>query len=347
LTLGQSSRTGKAFATGSSPTSRQEFLDDELERLEVSCRRKAEAARWAVRREHRLRKGELQEDESAPIESEAAEWADRLTDSFYWLNASDGSPSADLSWLDDVGGCFESMAKALGLVQDTWDHPKVLEQLLPLIAEAQSAVRVSLHRIQAPDDPDQLQIFEWLKATAARHRVYIRRFMRVDDPADPARWPDLLARIEKLEERYSRKGGRTQQKPPATHAIVAERPGSDQPSAEVREVARLLRGRSAVLIGGNRRREAEDALERALGLKELVWLETKQHQAVAAFEPQIARPDVAIVLLAIRWSSHAFGEVKLLCDRHGKPLARLPGGYNPNQVAAQILSQCSAHLDED
>jgi hypothetical protein len=79
----------------------------------------------------------------------------------------------------------------------------------------------------------------------------------------------------------------------------------------------------------------------------LVWIETKEHQAVDAFEPLIARPDVALVLLAIRWSSHAFGDVKQICDRHGKLLIRLPGGYNPNQVAAQILAQSSAQLSSD
>ena len=117
-------------------------------------------------------------------------------------------------------------------------------------------------------------------------------------------------------------------------------------SAEVKEAARLLAGRSIVLIGGNRRREAQESLRNALGLRDLVWIETKEHQAVNGFEPLIARTDVALVLLAIRWSSHAFGDVKQLCDRHGKPLVRLPGGYSPNQVAAQILSQCSGQLGE-
>jgi hypothetical protein len=101
-----------------------------------------------------------------------------------------------------------------------------------------------------------------------------------------------------------------------------------------------------VLIGGSRRREAQDSLKRALKLKELIWIETKEHQAVGTFESFVARRDVALVLLAIRWSSHAFGDVKQLCDRHGKPLVRLPGGYNPNQVAAQILLQCSGQLED-
>jgi hypothetical protein len=107
----------------------------------------------------------------------------------------------------------------------------------------------------------------------------------------------------------------------------------------------LLDGRSAVLIGGICNRESQRLLETSLGLTELIWIETREHQSIRAFEPPIARPDVALVLLAIRWSSHAFGEVKQFCDRHGKPLVRLPGGYSPNQVAAQIVLQCSEKLE--
>jgi hypothetical protein len=132
----------------------------------------------------------------------------------------------------------------------------------------------------------------------------------------------------------------------ATRPSTANTPAPAQPSADVKEVARLLHGRSMVLIGGNRRREAQESLKRLLGLKDLVWIETREHQSIDGFEPVVARPDVALVLLAIRWSSHAFGDVKQFCERYGKPLVRLPAGYNLNQVAAQILLQCSDQLDE-
>jgi hypothetical protein len=117
-----------------------------------------------------------------------------------------------------------------------------------------------------------------------------------------------------------------------------------EPTAEVRRAAELLAGRSAVLIGGVRRPQSQEMLRRSLGLHELVWIATREHQAIRGFEATIARPEVAVVLLAIRWSSHSFGDVKQFCDRHGKPLVRLPGGYNPAQVAAQILAQCSEQL---
>jgi hypothetical protein len=294
---------------------------------------------------------------------------------------------------------------------------KVLERILPLVAEAQSALRAALKKLGAPDDAEQVETFEWIKVTAARHHVYLKRFMRADDLADPAGWSHLLARIEataasgqlsrqqaseveRIREHSKRieAGEDTENEwrtviqmvdqlvgdgvPPSNREIrnvllsviedlpernelpggfrrvlreidryLARRPRAagesilHAPLGEIADAADLLRDRSVVLIGGTRRREAQESLRRALGLSELIWIETKEHQSIDSFEPVIARAEVAVVLLAIRWSSHAFGDVRHFCDRHGKPLVRLPGGYSPNQVAAQILAQCSGKLE--
>src|ERR1700677_2759594 len=74
------------------------------------------------------------------------------------------------------------------------------------------------------------------------------------------------------------------------------------PTAEVAEATRLLKGKSVVMIGGSRRPGAYEALKTALGLKELVWIETREHESIDRFGSHVARPDVALVLLAIRWS---------------------------------------------
>ena len=90
-----------------------------------------------------------------------------------------------------MGGCFESLAEGLASARTILEQnqgAKVLERMLPLVAEAQSALRAALKRLGAPDDADQLEVFEWVKASAARHRVYLKRFMRADDLADPAGW---------------------------------------------------------------------------------------------------------------------------------------------------------------
>jgi hypothetical protein len=396
--------------------------DADLPEIEARCRLKSAAARRAA--SHlRQSPGETHDRSGmAPEDPEVAAWAERMAESFYWANSSQASRPADISWLDDLGGCFEAVAEAIALVREGGiGHRGRLERALPRLAEAQSALRGATQRLHAPDDPDQLQVFEWLKATAARHRVYLKRFMRADDPAEPARWPEILDAIEALraqgrspgqgsrpvldrlrphlERIREGRGGEPDWQavvegvdemvgtgsPPSDREIrelllpvIDDLPDRDDlpdgfrlvlreidrflatrtppsgaapapaapraPTAEVQVARRLLGGRGLVLIGGLCRREAQEALRAALGLKELIWIETREHQSIAAFEPAIARPDVALVLLAIRWSSHAFGDVKRFCDRHRKPLVRLPGGYGPNQVAAQILAQCSEQL---
>ena len=393
----------------------------ELAEIEARCRWKGEAARWAAERLLRIRERSDFPLANALMDSAMIEWADRLTDCFYWAKPSESRELADLLLLLDVGGCFETLAEALALVRVRLEkkpgNQKVLERMLPLITEAQSALRAGLKRLGAPDDPEQLDIFEWLTTTAARHHVYLKRFMRADDVANPSSWPDVFSRVEALAAsgQLSRQHAariellREQAKrlqagegtdndwqviiktvdelvgdgvPPSNREIrelllpvideipdrddspdgfrlilreidrfLARRPSaarlsvSHVPSPEVKEAARLLGGRSVVLIGGSRRREAQESLRSALGLLELIWIETKEHQAVATFEPLIARAEVAVVLLAIRWSSHAFGDVRQFCDRYNKPLVRLPGGYSLNQVVAQILSQCSGKLE--
>lgn len=130
----------------------------------------------------------------------------------------------------------------------------------------------------------------------------------------------------------------------ATRPAPAPASESEEPSAEVRAVSELLRGRAAVLIGGVERAASARAIERAFGLSELNWISTRPHESVTYFEPAVARSNVAVVLLAIRWSSHSYGDVKDYCDKYGKPIVYLTGGYNPNQIAHQILQQVGDRL---
>lgn len=123
-----------------------------------------------------------------------------------------------------------------------------------------------------------------------------------------------------------------------------EEEGEGEPGPEVKEAEALLRGKVAVLIGGDRRPGAAEALERALGLEELRWVETRPHEPVSRFESDVSRSDVDVVMLAIRWTSHSHGDVQKMCEQHGKPFVRLPGGYGPSQVALQVMGQISERL---
>jgi hypothetical protein len=398
--------------------------DAVLPAIEARCRLKAEGIRWAATRHRRLADGADFRAEVAPKDREIVDRARQVPDCYLWMNSPDFTMTREPALLENVGGCFEAVADAVALVRgmlgDIEGHREFFEQALDVLAEAQSALRVAIGRIDGPTDPDQFRVYGWLRGTAAREQIYIHRHMRIDDPADPAHLPEIEARIEALDasvqgarQRIKRRKSRLNRLryhvkligegagsehdwrkvaeaveemvndgvPPsnveireavlsildrmpdlgdmprgfalavreidrylATRVTPSEMAVADVSTAEIKEAARLLAETSVVLIGGSRRPDAHDALRTALGLKELFWIETREHESIDSFEPYIARPEVALVLLAIRWSSHSFGEVKRFCDRHDKPLVRLPAGYNPNQVAVQILSQCSEQL---
>lgn len=414
LTLGRSPVRPLEVPRGhSEPTGSELALP--MEEVERDCRQKAEALRWAVERQRRLAEGVSVVEADTPVQAELASWAETLINALYW--SAEGT-SASLDRLDDVAGGFEVAAESLALVREAGGsglaRVKGWDRLLPIVAEAQSALKAALHGFEA-DDSDQLKIFEWVRSTAARYRVFLPRYMRVEDRADPSRWSDRLARIDREFEKLAR-GSHARALGAldaalrqladgdegwpavgaAVDAMLAEgvapsdrrfrerllplidglpdrddlgaglvlvlreldrylatrtEPIATRPAAEasedVKAVAHALEGRSVVLIGGLRHRQAQESLRRAFRLQELIWIATRVHQSIEPFEPVIAQREVALVLLAIRWSSHAFGDVKRFCDRHDKPLVRLPGGYSPNQVAAQIRGQVSGRLGVD
>lgn len=424
LTLGQ--KTASTEPAGITLPSRWAAPKTDLQLIETRCRLKAEGARWAATRRRLLTEGASFPTEIEPKDRDIIARAKAVVDCFLWMCHPSGPNPADPGLYDHVAGSFEAVADVLAIIRQIDDQPDVhqdeFEQSLDLLAEAQSALRVAIARIDGPSDFDQVQVFNWLKTTASECQIFIRRHMRANDPADPTEYADILSRIEGLDARLqeSRRRARHRKKvlgkirhkvslitnspqdaeehwgiliaavdelvseglPPSNRELremlvpavdrlpeLAEMPKSfemvlreidrylatvpppetvlaPQPTAEVQEVARLLKGRTMVLIGGDHRPGASAALKDAFGLQDLVWIETREHQSIDGFEPYVARPDVAVVLLAIRWSSHSFADVKAFCDRHGKPLVRLPSGYNPNQVAAQIMAQCSERLKQ-
>jgi len=403
--------------------------DDDLPVIEARCRLKAEAARWHLARRRQLEHG-AEFPQAETLYGQIIARAKALPDCFLWMCHPRGPRPADLSLMETVAGCFDAMAAGIELVRDLLAESDSLrdpfEQAVQLLAESTSALQGAVEQIGGVIDREPHHVFQWLKMTGIQKRIYLPRFMRTDDPADPGCWPDLLGRIEGLKDERQRRQERERRQEAALNRIryhlkaIARRDGEhchdwekvvdaveqlvgeglapsnrqirelllpvmdDLPDVGelppgfrlvlremdrflaahapedpalidgarsrekyndlVQEAKRLVNGRSAVLIGGIPRPRAQESLRVALGLYELYWVDARDHEPTSTFEPAITRADVAVVLLAIRWSSHSFGDVKQLCDRHGKPLVRLPAGYSPNQVAAQILSQCSHRL---
>lgn len=119
----------------------------------------------------------------------------------------------------------------------------------------------------------------------------------------------------------------------------------DDPSTpEVALARQLLDGKKALLIGGEAREPQRLDLEQRLGLRELIWLSTRDHESVARYEDWIRRPDVDLVLRLVRLTNHAHGELQEMAKRHGKIFVNLKAGYGVNRVAHDVLEQASERL---
>lgn len=143
--------------------------------------------------------------------------------------------------------------------------------------------------------------------------------------------------------------------PPHAAHVVSRVLGDDPAPADdarpreyspgVARVREFLRGGRVVLVGGERRDEAERRIRDAFDLAGLDWISLPEHSTAAPLEAPIRRADTRLVLVMIKLAGHhhidAAAEV---CARHAKPLVRLPAGYNPEQIAAQVLEQASERL---
>ncbi|KOR32411.1 hypothetical protein TI05_07405 [Achromatium sp. WMS3] len=112
----------------------------------------------------------------------------------------------------------------------------------------------------------------------------------------------------------------------------------------INRVAAWLRGQTIVFIGGDERPHAKMALINAFALKDVIWVSTRPHETLEILKTPIRRDEVGLVVLTIRWASHAYGNIRTLCRQLGKPFIRLPAGYNPHRVAYEVIDQASEYF---
>jgi hypothetical protein len=168
---------------------------DDLDGLAARCRAKGAAARSIAERQRCLPKRDEPSDDDTANNSEIRLWADEVMDAFYWVSAGEKSGLPHISDLDIVGGYFETLTEGLRVVRDTEHLRSGFEKALPLLVEAQSAVRRSLQRLKVPADLDELVAYDTVREATARHRVFLKRFLRADELATLETWPGLLDRI--------------------------------------------------------------------------------------------------------------------------------------------------------
>jgi hypothetical protein len=395
-----------------------------LKNTAARCRIKAEAARFAARRAA----GDRAADEAAD-HAELTRRANELGDCFLWMLNPQGLSDRSVAW-DHLAAAFDTAAQAVEMLRAWHAAPepearRAADGVLHVAAEAQAVLYAAVAAVgRAKPDPDQLDLFVAVREEAERRRVFIARFLKREDHADPGSGPAVARKVADQMTALRRASTATQGRqkllgnlaykarrlrddpagtadewprvveileglvagglPPSNVAVrdallpvfphlpdnlalppnaarvfreidrylelraeaepTAAEAVPEPPSAELAAAAALLRGKEAVLIGGLCRTVARAALIRELGLADLHWKSVVDHESVTVFEPAIARPEVAVVLLAIRWSNHSYGDVQEYCDRYGKLLVRLPGGYHPNQVAHQIMLQAGDRL---
>ena len=159
---------------------------------------KADACSWAI--EHRRHEGENLA-ELAQREAELRSRRDSIEDCFAWMMDPYRRLPSD-ERLGQIAACYRNVALAasttLELERDGLLDPGPPSELLYLLAEVQSALLASLQEVDLRGDSDQRDLFLWLKDQTTRHRIYVDRHMRLDDPADFTAAESLAERISML-----------------------------------------------------------------------------------------------------------------------------------------------------
>ena len=210
------------------------------------------------------------------------------------------------------------------------------------LEKALKAVRDRAGRIERGDGSPEsnwprllADLAKAVRAGLAESAVELREALLpiVDAWPDDAEAPAEAARVRREIERY-----------------LASRPDNDDEpddasfSEEVAELAGLLRGSSVALFGGVPKPHVVERVREAFGLADVVWEETREHQSTEPFRSVVARPDVALVVLFIRWCSHSFEDLKAYCDDAGAPYVRMKAGNHPNRIAHAVLAQVGERL---
>jgi hypothetical protein len=289
-------------------------------------------------------------------------------------------------------------------------------------------LKTALERVAfAYEDPDQKQLFRIIRDLTAQRQIYIPRYMRSTDQADPSLWRHLKHRIndyakrlglrriqrqiayaqqqviKKIQKQINYHFKRIKDDVGVEHdwqriadAIMQWSESGLKPNDPrlkmvlepviniipnvaineaqklinayiqsweqedeiedliidnelndpvVQKVAAWLQGKTVVLIGGDERPLAKAALIKAFALEDVIWVSTRPHETLEIFKTPIRRNEVSLVILAIRWASHAYGSISAFCRQMDKPFIRLPAGYNPRRVAYEIISQASHAFD--
>jgi hypothetical protein len=96
--------------------------------------------------------------------------------------------------MPDAAQAYRNLASALELVEENHEEHDTLQ----LVAEAQSALRVAVAAVLPNwrDNDDQLSSYDWLHEVTNDRRIFLDRYMKLTDAANPANGGDLANRLK-------------------------------------------------------------------------------------------------------------------------------------------------------
>ncbi len=276
-----------------------------------------------------------------------------------WLTITDRDQDEAFIWLDrvtDSERIFVARHMRLDDPADPSRHVDLRARLEALERELREAearskegntvlnrLRYHVMKIVKPEQDDHSH--DWEVVTEALARLEELGIVAGDDRLTDALEPLLRLPEEKWEVSEESRGRlRAVREMMASDESSAAGPALVQKpeSADVARVRDWLRGKRAVIIGGERKSHAAERIQRAFGLSELDWLELTEHGKTAPIDPPIADPSTAVVWAVVRLTGHVHMDVAAdACRKYGRPFVRLPGGYNPSQIAARTIEQAS------
>ena len=113
---------------------------------------------------------------------------------------------ADLPGLYDaplLSAAYDAVVQGIGYVEAVVKDPRTLtepaksnaelSQALHILAKLQSAMRAAA---SPHEDDRQVNVYRWLFQTAKEQSIFINRHMKIDDPADPTKFPEWVEQIK-------------------------------------------------------------------------------------------------------------------------------------------------------
>lgn len=187
---------GRRVVTDSARTERWARESRSIDMAQVKARSswKEAALRFAA---ERLKRDGDPTGEMAKTEADLRAQRAQLEDAYPWML--DSSLGGNSEAMLDAADCYGVVVFVAQNVQELTENGAMEggapSELLYLVAEAQSALLSALGRLGQRTDSDQRDLFLWLKDQTHRHRIYVDRHMRLEDPADAQGSADRLRRL--------------------------------------------------------------------------------------------------------------------------------------------------------